>query len=103
MSRLRVFRPRETDFVHRIYTESDEPVILSFKPRSRAFSSRRGGDLLTRARALHENARCPNCGRVDVEPLDLGDARLDRARRPIPCTSTLVGFHCHGCAAEWSA
>ena len=102
MSRLTVFRPRETDFVHRIYTGSDEPVILSFKPRSRALPHP-GDDLLSRARVLHTNARCPNCGRGDIVPLDLGDARLDRAARPVPCTSTLVGFRCHCCETRWSA
>lgn len=102
MSQLKVFRPSETDFEHRIYTEDDEPVILAFKPRSRKLP--RGGvvDLLNRARILSENHCCPDCGRAVVEPVDLGDARLDRSRRPIPCTSTLVGFYCQACELEWA-
>jgi len=103
MSRLKVFPPRGSEFEHRIYTEeNDEPVILAFKPRSNRMPQQAGMDLLTRARVLSRNARCPNCGHGVVEPLDLGDARLDRAHQPVPCSSTLVGFYCHRCDSEWT-
>lgn len=102
MSQLKVFRPNDSDFENRIYNESDEPVILSFKPRSRVLE--RGGvmSLVTRARILSENCSCPECGHAQVIPIDLGDARLDRSRQPIPCSSTLVGFYCHSCELEWA-
>src|SRR5262245_7278154 len=102
MSQLKVFRPEGTGFDHSVYTESDEPVILAFKPRSRVLE--RGGvmDLVTRARVLSENCTCPDCGHAQVIPLDLGDARLDRSRQPIPCSSTLVGFYCRDCELEWA-
>lgn len=103
MSHLKVFRPADADFEHRIFTdESDEPVILAFKPRTK--SRHRGSvmDMVTRARVLSENCRCPDCGHAIVEPVDLGDARLDRACLPIPCSSTLVGFYCHRCELEWA-
>ncbi len=102
MSRLKVFAPRETDFVFRIHTENDDPVILSFKPRSRTLPRHHSAALLNRARVLRENNRCPHCGHGVVEPVDLGDARFDRALRPIPCTSTLVGFACERCENEWA-
>ena len=102
MSQLKVFRPNDSDFENRIDNESDEPVILAFKPRSRVLE--RGGvmNLVNRARILSENCSCPECGHAQVIPIDLGDARLDRSRQPIPCSSTLVGFHCLSCELEWA-
>lgn len=59
-------------------------------------------DAVSRAQALYANRTCPFCEYPVVEPLELENAAIDSAGLPIPGTSTLVGFHCHGCDAEWS-
>ena len=59
--------------------------------------------LLSRARALHRNRCCPNCRRGGVMPVDLGDGDDRHRAMPVPGTSTLVGFYCDGCGAEWPA
>lgn len=59
--------------------------------------------LLSRARALHRNRCCPNCHRGGVIPVDLGDGDVRHAAMPVPGTSTLVGFYCNACGAEWPA
>jgi hypothetical protein len=59
--------------------------------------------LLRRARALHRNRCCPNCRRGGVVPVDLGDGDERHRAMPVPGTSTLVGFYCEGCGAEWPA
>jgi hypothetical protein len=57
--------------------------------------------LLARARALHRNRCCPHCHRGGVIPVDLGDGDDRFAAMPVPGTSTLVGFYCDACGAEW--
>jgi hypothetical protein len=57
--------------------------------------------LLKRARALHRNRCCPNCQRGGAIPLDLGDGDVSHSSMPVPGTSTLVGFYCQSCGAEW--
>ena len=59
--------------------------------------------LLSRARALHRNRCCTNCHRGGVVPVDLGDGDDRYSAMPIPGTSTLVGFYCNSCGAEWPA
>ena len=59
--------------------------------------------LLRRARALHRNRCCPNCRRGGVIPVDLGDGDDRYSAMPVPGTSTLVGFYCDSCGAEWPA
>jgi hypothetical protein len=59
--------------------------------------------LLSRARTLHRNRCCPNCRRGGVVPVDLGDGDDRHQAMPVPGTSTLVGFYCDGCGAEWPA
>jgi hypothetical protein len=59
--------------------------------------------LLSRARVLHRNRCCPNCRRGGVMPVDLGDGDDRNRAMPVPGTSTLVGFHCDACGAEWPA
>jgi hypothetical protein len=56
---------------------------------------------IARAQSLFANRTCPYCHYPVVEPLELDDAAISKAGLPIPGTSTLVGFHCHGCDAEW--
>jgi hypothetical protein len=38
-----------------------------------------------------------------VIPLDLGDGDDRFAAMPVPGTSTLIGFACDACGAEWTA
>jgi hypothetical protein len=59
--------------------------------------------VLSRARALHRNRCCPNCHRGGVIPLDLGDGDNRHGAMPVPGSSTLVGFYCNACGAEWPA
>jgi hypothetical protein len=59
--------------------------------------------LLRRARTLHRNRCCPNCRRGGVIPVDLGDGDNRHSAMPVPGTSTLVGFYCDACGAEWPA
>ncbi|HET6328245.1 MAG TPA: hypothetical protein VFG04_26425 [Planctomycetaceae bacterium] len=59
--------------------------------------------VLLRARALHRNRCCPNCRRGGVIPVDLGDGDDRHWAMPVPGTSTLVGFYCDSCGAEWPA
>jgi hypothetical protein len=58
-------------------------------------------DPLTRARVLHDNRCCPSCRRGGVIPLDLGDGDDRNRAMPVPGSSTLVGFCCDACGAEW--
>jgi hypothetical protein len=62
----------------------------------------RDGNPLERARLLHVNRRCPHCLRASVLPIDLGDGDCRSTSMPVPGTSTLVGFLCQCCGAEWS-
>ncbi len=107
MSHLKLFRPERARSNQSISFEDNKPVILSFQQfvRSRKSDRLNEGldDLVLRARKLNDNKRCPRCDHPVVVPLELDDARLGRGRRPIPCTGTLVGFHCSGCHTEWPA
>jgi len=103
----------------RLVTDDAEAVILPFSPPARRSLPGRSArlrprfstadlsppegrmDLLTRARVLHSNRCCPHCGRASVIPIDLGDGDLRNHAMPIPGTSTLVGFSCDSCGAEW--
>jgi hypothetical protein len=55
-----------------------------------------------RARLIHQNGICPECGHNDIEPLELADSVISpKNRLPIPGTATIVGFHCNDCSTEW--
>ncbi|MCH7990436.1 MAG: hypothetical protein IID46_14950 [Planctomycetes bacterium] len=107
MSHLKLFRPERSNSNQAISFEANEPVILSFQQFVRSGKSDRLNegldDLVLRARKLNDNRRCPRCDHPVVIPLELDNAFLGRGRRPIPCTGTLVGFHCSGCHTEWPA
>ena len=87
--------------------EDDAPVILSFPRISRSISGRIGKtpqrDLLTRARIIHENRCCLECGRASVVPVDAEPALAFRDSMPVPGSGTLVGFACECCGHEWRA
>ena len=70
-------------------------ALSDFRPVAKSM------DVLTRARALHENRCCPRCRRAGAVPLDLGDGDDRNAAMPVPGSATLVGFYCDACGAEW--
>jgi hypothetical protein len=101
MSRLKIFQPEGC--------ESSAPISIKFS-REAAYPSRASrqnvetvNNLLRRARLLFHNNSCPECERSAIEPVDLGDADLNRNNRPVPGTATVVGFQCLSCRYEWSA
>ena len=101
-NRLRLFIPPQEDEVadHDVEETVD---ILPFHPKSRAtVISGRFTAPVDRARIIRNNCQCPECGHQEVEPLELDDAIVNPNNRlPVPGTSTIVGFHCHGCGLEW--
>jgi hypothetical protein len=124
MSRLPIFKRLSSRPLFRVFRDENEPVILSFSRKGwrapRAPESRNreetgpqrislgdfrrpktSMDVLTRARALHENRCCPRCRRAGAIPLDLGDGDERNAAMPVPGSATLVGFYCDACGAEW--
>ena len=100
MSRLRLYWPDESAPSTRPQVDDDEPTTLPFRPRNR-LKDTGAMDALARARAIHQNRRCPDCGHPVVEPLVVQAAISSRSNSPIPGTGTLVGFRCHGCDSEW--
>jgi hypothetical protein len=98
MSEYRVIWPE--DVAHEDVGVEAEPVILQFRVEPAAPGQ--SLNIIQRSRLLFENRICRTCGYPVVTPIELNDAQLNRNRRPIPGTATLVGFRCHGCRAEWS-
>lgn len=91
-------------------TESDSddaPVILKFPRIAERIAGRIGPDpqrdLLARARILHANRFCPECGRAAVVPVDAEPTVAFRDPTPVPGSGTLSGFQCDGCHHEWKA
>jgi hypothetical protein len=87
--------------------DDDGPVILKFPNRTDAVAGRIGpssqSDLLERARILHENRCCPDCGRAAVVPVDAEPAVAFRDSLSIPGTGRLIGFQCDCCGYQWEA
>lgn len=98
MSQLKLFRPQ---------SETGEPahpppVIYSISTFRLAARTAHQQATAARARAIHANRTCRECGRTTVVPMEFQDAVLNRNLKPVPGTATLAGFACHGCGAEWS-
>jgi hypothetical protein len=85
--------------------DGSEPVILSFPRRTRSIMGQIGPqrDLLTRARIIHENRCCEECGRAAVVPVDAEPVLAYRDSMPVPGSGTLIGFACECCGHEWRA
>ena len=104
MSRLSVYWPDE--YGSTSTTVADEPRIIPF-PGTLRRSSRSTReevpklDVISRTRLLFANRQCRQCRYPVVEPLELDDAEVNRQGLEIPGTSTIVGFRCHSCDAEW--
>ena len=103
MSRLRILWPEGPQGEHHVDLEDGGPVTLSFKLHAERRPRWTVADLISRARVLHQNNRCPNCSHPVIEPIELADGVLNRSRMPIPGTATLVGFRCERCQVEWPA
>jgi hypothetical protein len=121
MSRLSAYTRTPARPRFRVVRPEGDAVILQFPNRATRFAAtsrheERDADsvvaiaerlaegpqaLLKRARALHHNRCCPNCHRGGTIPLDLGDGDVSHSAMPVPGTSTLVGFYCDSCGAEW--
>jgi 5-methylcytosine-specific restriction endonuclease McrA len=106
---LRVFSPDETQPIRPIApsengkASAENVDILPFATSRKAtIFSGRLIPALERARILHHNSECPDCGRPNIQPLELNDALISpRSRLPVPGTATLIGFHCEDCGCEW--
>ncbi|MFM7058235.1 MAG: hypothetical protein ACKO2P_15055 [Planctomycetota bacterium] len=106
---LKVFSPDETEPVSsvsaaaRSSSQAESPDILPFAASGRTtIFSGRLVPAVERARLLHQNSECPECGRPNVQPLELNDALISpRSRLPVPGTATIIGFHCEDCECEW--
>ncbi len=91
MSHLSLYDPQ-------LSNEDDGPRILSFTAGAR---DPRIQDAALRARLARRHQQCPSCDRVTVDPIELGDARLNRNGAMIQGTATIVGFRCNACSHEW--
>jgi hypothetical protein len=58
--------------------------------------------LLNRAKLIARHRQCPTCRSARVLPLELQDGRVGADNRKIPGTSSIVGFQCRCCRAEWT-
>lgn len=97
-----VYAPVDADW--RSDSEDDansEPVILSFPRIAGRIGPNRQHDLLLRARIIHENRCCEECGRASVVPVDAEPALAYRDSMPVPGSGTLIGFACDCCGHEW--
>ncbi len=99
MSQLKLFRPPSK----LTSTEASDagPLIYSISAFRLPVRSASQQAALSRARAIHANRSCRQCGRTTVVPLEFEDAASNGRLMPSPATSTLAGFACHGCGARW--
>ncbi len=99
MGRLKLFPPERLEGG----AGEDEPAVVSFARLTSRFRRNRPIDVVTRARIVHTNSRCPVCRHPVIEPIELNDGLRGRSHLPIPGTATLVGFRCERCDLEWPA
>lgn len=95
---LSLYRPADSELSEP--AGDNEPVILAFPRRGKARSGRQT-ELLDRARLIHANRCCPECGRAAVVPVDAEPLLMSRNRMPVPGASRLVGFECDSCGHGW--
>lgn len=97
---LRLYNPPE-EVVEEQTTFEPRDIIPIRRKRATIISGRYAAPV-DRARVIRENAVCPECEALNVEPLELHDAVISpRNRMPVPGTATIVGFHCNSCDTEW--
>lgn len=97
---LSLYRPAETNWEG---DAEDGPVILAFPRIAGRIHPSAQRELLNRARTLHENRCCPECGRAAVVPVDTEPALAYRDQTPVPGSGALLGFACDSCGHEWQA
>jgi hypothetical protein len=99
MSQLKLFRPSPE------LTSSEapdpRPLIYSISAFRLPVRSASQQVTLSRARAIHANRSCRQCGRTTVVPLEFEDAASNGRLMPSHGIATLAGFACHGCGARW--
>ena len=104
---LSVYPPVAAEWQDDTSDGDDAPVILSFPRIAGSIGGRIGTlpqlDLLNRARIIHENRCCDECGRAAVVPVDAEPALAYRDSMPVPGSGTLIGFACECCGHEWRA
>lgn len=81
----------------------EQSDVIPFETARRALVlSGRFTPTLRRARMIHANSQCGDCGGHDVEPMELDDAVVSfRNGAAVPGTATIIGFHCNDCGGEW--
>ncbi|MFN5078617.1 MAG: hypothetical protein ACK5MO_23755 [Planctomyces sp.] len=85
-----------------VIAEGDVDVIPFEAARRALVLSGRFTPTLRRARMIHANSQCCDCGGHDVEPMELDDAGVSfRNGAAVPGTATIIGFHCNDCGGEW--
>jgi hypothetical protein len=101
MTRLRVYRGPETNRGSR-FSSAERPGVIPFSALvARHTRLAVANAALDRAKALHSNRSCRNCGCSGVEPVTLNDGLRDGSGQYVPGSATLVGFHCTRCRSEW--
>ncbi len=103
---LRLFTPsveEVTEVTSQPAAEATFDDIIPFeRGRRSVIFSGRFMPAVDRARLIHQNGLCPECGHTDIEPLELADSVISpKNRMPVPGTATIVGFHCNDCGVEW--
>lgn len=98
MSRLSVYWPDECNAATTVRKGVARILSLPKRMPSEFPSSQ---DVVSRARLLFSNRRCPRCGYPVVQPLEEDDAMYNSSGLEIPGTATLIGFRCQSCEAEW--
>lgn len=102
---LSVYPPSIAEWQPEVDADEDAPVILKFPRIADRIAGRIGPnsqrDLLDRARILHANRCCPDCGRAAVVPVDAEPAVAFRDSLAVPGMGTIIGFECDGCGHQW--
>ncbi len=96
MSCLAIYHPG--DFVH-----DEVPVTIPFPGIHKIREHSVQNDVVERAKLVHANRCCQQCGSVAVSSIELNDALLNASLQPIPGSATIVAFRCSGCYHEWPA
>ncbi|MBL4885985.1 MAG: hypothetical protein JKY95_15810 [Planctomycetaceae bacterium] len=95
MSSIAIYRPSS-------FVAQEAPSTIPFPRIHKSRTQDTQNPVVDRARMMHANRCCPECGSVAVNPLELNDALLNASSRFIPGTATVVAFHCNGCYHQWS-
>jgi len=82
--------------------DSCDPIFLQFPRIAGRIGMGRQVDMLTRARMIHANRCCPECGRAAVIPIDADAILMSCNRMPVPGRGRLSGFECDACGHAWS-